>query len=174
MNWGCGPCIVPGWINCDRKVGEGINLRCDIRDGLPLLSDSLDYIVSIHALQDLCYCDVRLALTELHRVLKPNGVLRLGLPDLEKALRAYLRGDHAYFHVPDRDAKSIGGKLITQAIWYGSVRTPFTYDFIEELLSSVGFQQTVRCQYRTTRSAYADIVELDNRERESLFVEAMK
>jgi hypothetical protein len=32
----------------------------------------------------------------------------------------------------------------------------------------------VRCAYRLTASAHAEIVELDNRERESLFVEAVK
>jgi SAM-dependent methyltransferase len=143
--------------------------------GLPLESGSLDYIVSIHALQDLPYPDLLPALGELYRVLKPEGVLRLGLPDLDKAIQAYLRKDGGYFYVPDRDARSIGGKLITQVVWYGSVRTPFTYDFIEELLSlQVGFRCVARCSYRQSASQYPEIIALDNRERESLFVEATR
>ena len=174
LNWGCGPCITPGWINSDRNPGEGIDLNCDIREGLPLESNTLDYIVSIHALQDLPYSDLLPALRELHRVLKPGGVLRLGLPDLDKALQAYLRKDAGYFYIPDRDAQSIGAKLITQIIWYGSVRTPFTYDFIEELLLQVGFSCVVRCAYRQSKSQYTEIITLDNRERESMFIEATK
>src|SRR5215471_15542225 len=112
LNWGCGPCIAPGWINADRKIGAGVDLACDIRDGLPLASNHFDYVVGIHALQDLSYPDLLPALGELHRVLKPGGVLRLGLPDLDKALQAYLWKDAGYFYVPDRDARSIGGKLI--------------------------------------------------------------
>lgn len=174
LNWGCGPCIAPGWSNSDRNPGEGIDLPCDIRDGLPVESNTFDYVVSIHALQDLPYPDLLPALSELYRVLKPGGVLRLGLPDLDKALQAYLRRDAGYFYIPDQEARSIGAKLITQIIWYGSVRTPFTYDFIEELLLQVGFRGVVRCAYRQSKSPYTDISALDNRERESMFIEATK
>jgi SAM-dependent methyltransferase len=174
LNWGCGSCIAAGWINSDRHAGDGIDLCCDIRDGFPLESNSFDYIVSIHALQDLPYLDVLPALCELERVLKPGGVLRLGLPDLGRAIQAYLRQDRTYFYIPDHDASSIGGKLVAQIVWYGSVRTPFTYDCIEELLLKAGFQQVRRCGYRESKSPYVEIVDLDNRERESLFVEAVK
>jgi predicted SAM-dependent methyltransferase len=100
LNWGCGPDPAPGWINADRLSTTGIAVCGDIRDGLALDSESIDYAVSIHALQDLAYPDVVPALGELRRVLRPDGVLRLGVPDLERALIAYLRADHAYFYVP--------------------------------------------------------------------------
>jgi hypothetical protein len=57
-------------------------------------------------------------------------------------------------------------------VWYGSVRTPFTYDFIDEWLRRAGFRDVTRCAFKQTHSVHADIVALDNRERESLFVEA--
>jgi predicted SAM-dependent methyltransferase len=58
----------------------------------------------------------------VRRILKPGGVLRLAVPDLDKAIRAYMKDDARYFHVPDEHARGIGAKLITQIIWYGSVR----------------------------------------------------
>jgi hypothetical protein len=61
-----------------------------------------------------------------------------------------------------------------QLTWYGSVRTPFTWAFARELLLKAGFPRVTRCAYHLTASTHADIVELDNRERESLFVEAVK
>jgi hypothetical protein len=48
----------------------------------------------------------------------------------------------------------------------------FTADYIEELLVRAGFQDVVECHYRWTSSRFPEIVELDNRERESLYVEA--
>jgi len=36
LNWGCGPEPIPGWINSDRLDARGVDLCCDIRDGLPL------------------------------------------------------------------------------------------------------------------------------------------
>ena len=172
LNWGCGPTPEPGWINADIRPYDGIDLCGDIRDGLALPDDGLDYAVAIHVLQDLAWPDIPAALAELRRVLKPGAVLRLALPDLDRAIDAYRRGDAAYFHVPDANARAIGAKLVTQIIWYGSVRTPFTFDFAGELLDRAGFRDVTRCAFRHTASPFPDIVALDNRERESLFVEA--
>ncbi len=174
MNWGCGPEPPAGWLNADRLKAPGIQLSCDIRDGLPLVSESLQYIVSIHALQDLPFLDAVAALQELRRVLEPGGVLRLSLPDLERGLAAYLRNDSSYFYIPDSDAETLSGKLIVQMTWYGSSRLMFTFEFARELLQKAGFDTVTRCAYRITASRYPLITELDNRERESLFIEAVK
>ena len=174
LNWGCGTEPPKGWINCDIKEGAGIDLSCDIRDGLPLEASSFDYVVSVHALPELPYPDLEPALIELHRVLKPDGVLRLGLPDLEKAMRAYAEGNADYFLIPDDDARSLGGKLIVQMTWYGYSKSMYTFDFAEELLYRSGFRRVVRCEYGETASEHEGIAALDNRERESLFVEAFK
>jgi SAM-dependent methyltransferase len=174
LHVGCGPCAAAGWVNADLHEGPGVDLACDIRRGIPRPSESFDYVVAIHVLQDLAYADIPPSLKELHRVLKPGGVLRLGLPDLDKALLAYFTGDDRYFYVPARDAEDIGAKLITQLVWYGSVRTPMTYGFIAERLAHAGFQKVRRTPFRQTMSPFPDIVAFDNRERESLFVEAVR
>jgi hypothetical protein len=59
-------------------------------------------------------------------------------------------------------------------LWYGDSRSLFTYEFIEELLKKAEFHQVKRCGYKQTASPFKEIVALDNRERESLFVEAVK
>ena len=175
LNWGCGHQGVPGWINADRKSGPDIQITSDIRDGgLPLDSDSIDYVVSTHALPEVPYADLLPVLTELRRVLKPGGVLRLSVPDLDRGVDAYRRGDRDYFLVPDSDAESLGAKLVTQLVWYGYSRTVFTYDFLAEWLRKASFDPVTRCAFRETRSSHAGITELDNREPESLFVEASK
>jgi predicted SAM-dependent methyltransferase len=174
LNWGCGEHPQPGWLNSDVKDVPGIDIVADVRVGLPLPSASIDYIASVHALPELPYRDLVPALTELRRVLKPGGVLRLALPDLERGIEAYQRGDRDYFHVPDEDARSVGAKFVTQMIWYGYSRSLFVHDFVEELLQRAGFAQVTRCQYGQTAGPWPDIVELDNRERESLFMEAVK
>ncbi len=173
LNMGCGSRHMPGWLNADLNVGPEIDLAGDVRRGLRLATGSIHYIVAMHMLQDLPYPDIPVVLREFKRVLIPGGVLRLGLPDLDKAIRAYIAGDHDYFYVPNCDADAIGTKLVTQVIWYGSVRTPFTFDCIEELMAREGFHRVCRCEFGRTESAYPEIAHLDNRPRESLFVEAV-
>jgi len=174
LNWGCGEHPEPGWLNSDIKDVPGIDVVADVRAGLPLETGSIDYITSIHALPELPYPDLVPALQELHRVLKPGGVLRLALPDLDRGIAAYQNGDADYFHVPDDDARTIGAKFVTQMVWYGYSRSLFVLDFVEELLERAGFARVERCEYRETASRWPEIVELDNRPRESLFVEGFK
>jgi SAM-dependent methyltransferase len=174
LNLGCGPTASPGWINLDRRCAPGVDVLADVALGLPFRDESVDIVVASHVLQDLSYRDVPAVLDEIRRVLKPAGVLRLGLPDLERAIRAWIDNDRRYFYIPDEDATSIGGKLCLQVSWYGSVRTPFTWDFVEELAYRAGFRSVKRCAFGETASHWPEIVALDNRERETLFVEAVR
>lgn len=175
LNWGCGPVGEPGWINSDLKDGPDIQITADIRNGLPLDNDSLDYAVSIHALPMISYPDLVPVLQELRRMLRSGGVLRLALPDVDRTIQAYLRHDPDYFLIPDEDVQSYGGKFVLHLLWYGYTVTVFTADFIEELLWKAGYQHVRRCAFMQTSSEHAPgILELDNREAESLFVEAVK
>ena len=174
LNWGCGDHTRPGWINSDIKEGPGIDLVGDIRRGLPLASESVDYAVSVHALPELSYPELVPALEELLRVLKPQGVLRLVLPDLDKAVRAYAAGDEDYFALVAGDATTPGGRFVTQILWYGYSRSLFTADFTAELLAKAGFTEIAVCEPHQTGSRFPDIVELDNREGESFYVEATR
>jgi SAM-dependent methyltransferase len=174
LNWGCGTQPEAGWINSDRKQGPGIDLSCDIREGLPLAEGSIDYAVSIHALPEVPYPQLVPVLTELRRVLKPGGVLRLGLPNLERALDAYRRGERDWFLIPDEEMSSLGGKLIAQLVWYGYSRTLFVPQFADELLRKAGFVQVHHLAGGETASPFPDIVALDDRPQESFFVEAVR
>ncbi len=152
------------------RDGAGVDVRADIRSGLPLSTSSIDCVAAIHLLQDLPWPDLAPALREMRRVLKAGRVLRIAVPDLDKAIGAYVDRDATYFYVPDGDARSPGAKLVTQIVWYGSVRTPFTFDFADEWLRNAGFVDVRRESFGASR--VPGLADLDNRERESLFVEA--
>jgi predicted SAM-dependent methyltransferase len=137
-------------------------------------SDSFDYIVSIHVLPEIPYCDLDKSLRELRRILKPGGVLRLSLPDMDLAINAYRSGDVDYFLIGDEVVRSIAGKMIVQLTWYGRSRSMFTWEFTQELLARNGFRNISRCAYQQSASIHAGITELDDRPLESLFVEATK
>jgi len=172
LNWGCGSHVATGWINSDVKQAPGIDLVADIRDGLPLETASVDYAVSVHALPELSYPALVPALAELRRVLKPGGVLRLVLPDFDRALAAYREGDAAYFKVDPGQASGLSSRFILHVLWFGYSKSLFTAEFAAELLAEAGFEQPRVCAHGRTESAFGRIVELDNREEESFRIEA--
>jgi len=174
LQFGCGAFPAEGWINSNLTPGPGVDVSCDIRDGLPILSESIQYIASMHALVELPYLDIVPALRELHRVLAPGGVLRLGLPDLDRAIDAYRAGDRGYFAIPDDEIASIDGKFVVQMTWYGTNLMMFTFELARELLQRAGFRDVRRAEYGRTTSSFREIIQLDNRPKESFFVEAIK
>ena len=174
LHWGCGLNTPYGWVNSDIEAGPGVDVVADILQGLPLPDNMFDCVVSIHALPEIPFGELPKALAELRRVMRPGGVLRLGLPDLEKAIRAYQTKDVDYFLIPDEVAKSISGKMIFQLLWYGRSKSMFTADSTTELLEKAGFRDIRVCGFRQTNSQFPGIVEMDDRELESLFVEATK
>jgi predicted SAM-dependent methyltransferase len=174
LHWGCGPITPFGWVNSDIMPGPGVDVAVDIRRGLPFNSNEFDYIVSIHVLPELSYPELDPALAELRRVLKPGGVLRLGLPDMDRAIEAYRRKDVDYFLIPDETVRSLAGKMIVQLTWYGRSKTMYTREFAQELLERNGYRDVRQCKYQETSGPFGGITELDDRPLESLFVEGTK
>jgi hypothetical protein len=174
LNWGCGDHLGAGWINSDVKGGGGVDLVADIRRGLPLSDACIDYAVSIHALPELSIPRIEDALAELLRVLKPEGVLRLALPDLRLSIASFAEGEGDFFKIDPGAAKTLDGRFIRHVLWYGYTRTLFTPEFARELLEGAGFVAVTPCKFGATGSSFADIVELDNRGDESFFIEGSR
>jgi SAM-dependent methyltransferase len=174
LNIGCGKFPRPGWINLDNKVRPGVDCVADLRADLPFPDAGVDYAVAIHVLPHIRLDALPAALARIRRVLKPGGVLRLALPDLEKAIEAYRKRDTGYFAIPDARWKSLGAKLVAQVVWHNDLVTPFTRDLAAEALAKAGFGTVRHCAFRRTASRYPEIVDLDNRGAESFFVEAIK
>jgi predicted SAM-dependent methyltransferase len=62
----------------------------DLRKGIPFPDGSIDAVYHSHFLEHLDPPIVRLFLTEVKRVLKPGGIQRIAVPDLEKLAREYM------------------------------------------------------------------------------------
>lgn len=77
LNIGAGETYVPGFVNID--IAPHAELTLDLnKDKLPFQDNSVDLVFSYHTLEHVQ--NYVFALSEIHRVLKHNGRLLVGLP----------------------------------------------------------------------------------------------
>ena len=76
LNLGAGGCELPGYQNLDRKTGQEV-YPLDYPD------DCADEIRASHVLEHFSHRDTMNVLSEWVRVLKPGGVLKVCVPDLD-------------------------------------------------------------------------------------------
>jgi SAM-dependent methyltransferase len=62
----------------------------DLRKGIPAPDDSVDVVYHSHVLEHIDRDIAPIFLRECLRVLRPGGILRVAVPDLEKYARDYL------------------------------------------------------------------------------------
>ena len=90
LNVGCGRHYHPEWCNLDIGARDPQVLRHDIRRGLPFADESFGAIYHSHLLEHLAPESGRQFLQECLRVLRPGGVMRIVVPDLEIIASLYL------------------------------------------------------------------------------------
>jgi SAM-dependent methyltransferase len=91
LNLGCGGSFHPDWVNMDFKPASSKVIAHDLRKPLPFRGNTWDCIYASHVLEHFSRREARLFLNECRRVLRPGGVLRIVVPDLEMIARLYLR-----------------------------------------------------------------------------------
>jgi SAM-dependent methyltransferase len=162
MNFGCGSVQPDGWVNVDKldpDLGWSWTDWADAPpvDGLhwidirpmefhdpeacgggpggfpPSWEAAFDYIVANHSLSDLAHHELPAALAELHRVLKPGGVLRVLVPDLLGAVDAWSKGNEDWFPQDERTG-DLSAKFCTFVTWYGTVGSVFTPGYLHSML----------------------------------------
>lgn len=88
LNVGCGIMTLSNYINIDMNY-MGADILMDARK-LGFIDNSIDKIVAYHLLEHLEYDDVISTLMDWYRILKPNGILDIELPDIMGVCKRYI------------------------------------------------------------------------------------
>ena len=90
LNLGCGGRYHPDWSNIDiAPSGPGV-IGHDLSRGIPLGDASCHVVYHSSVLEHLRRPDALPFMRECCRVLRPGGIVRLGVPDLERICRLYV------------------------------------------------------------------------------------
>jgi len=90
LNLGCGERYHAAWTNVDFRGSSPEVIEHDLRQPLPFADASFTAVYASHVLEHFSRPFASVFLTECHRLIKPGGVLRLVVPDLETIAKLYL------------------------------------------------------------------------------------
>jgi predicted SAM-dependent methyltransferase len=181
LNIGSGGRGLSDWVNIELTRHRDTTLRLDIRRRLPLASDSVRRILIEHVLEHMDFqSDVPRLLREFHRVLQPNGILRIIVPDAERFLMAYASHDPAAWRELGWDVTRLPHDIFTPMhvinhIFHQGGEHLFAYDFetLQFALQQAGFEKIIRMAFRQSCDP---ILAIDQEVHApySLYVEALK
>jgi predicted SAM-dependent methyltransferase len=91
LNFGCGPRFVSGWVNVDFSAASPAVIPHNLLTRWPFPDQSFDAVYSSHVMEHFTVDQARHVAQECYRVLKPGGVVRIVVPDLQQWATDYLR-----------------------------------------------------------------------------------
>lgn len=183
LDVGCGTNAHPAFINLDYLWHPGVDVCWDVARGLPFDAGSLRGVYSEHCLEHFSMPDVMKLLREIRRVLRPDGVARIVVPDAELYLRTYVE------HVGGNGARSFPfqGEEQSGGVWTPLVsvnrvfyqdrdspfghRTMFDFQLLAAVLKNAGFAHVARQEFRKGSDSTL-LIDSTDRRLESLYVEA--
>lgn len=91
LNLGCGTRYHDDWTNVDFISKNEKVLAFNLLNGIPFENNSFDVVYHSHVLEHFSKDEGKNFLLECSRVLKPGGVIRIAVPDLEIIAKEYLK-----------------------------------------------------------------------------------
>ncbi len=134
LNLGCGETNHPKFVNIDIRPAPHIHYVRPIDDLSIFKDNSVDLIYSSHCLEHFSHLKVPSVLAEWYRVIKPEGILRLSVPDFDKIITIYKKNDN--------NINSILGKLMGgQNYEFNYHKTVFNQASLEKSLKTAKFNK---------------------------------
>jgi hypothetical protein len=123
-NFGCGPKYLEGYLNVDSFAWDKVDIIHDL-SSIPYFfaeNNSASDILAIEVLEHLGFKYIPTVLAEWYRILAPNGILHLQVPDCGKMMEYYVN-DQICECVPHKDptGKFLAKQGCTQCHGIGKV-----------------------------------------------------
>ena len=151
LQLGSGPFRLPGWLNTDLISGD---VYLDVAHELPFEDGTFAYVFAEHLIEHIPERTAARMLREVHRVLRPGGVLRLTTPDLRKLIALY--EDRNPVIGRDEYARFLGGEvgrdyerpaqIFNDLLRLWGHRHIYDEEDLTGRLREAGFDSVVRCE----------------------------
>jgi len=140
LHIGCGKKYLPGYKHLDVIDYEHVDFVCDARYLNMIEDETVSEIYACHILEHVERSEVADVLREWSRVLKPEGVIRVAVPNFETVVEEYLE---------NRDLPCFQGLLYGgQTYDYNFHHVAFDCEMLKTLLEGAGFCDVHRYDWR--------------------------
>jgi predicted SAM-dependent methyltransferase len=172
LHVGCGKIRLDGWVNAD--VVPGAQLIIDLRWPLPFPANYLERIYSEHVLEHVTYETAVRFLREARRVLKPGGVIRIAMPDLDDLIEGYCQNWRRFDWVqwPEHSFIKTRAQMINIAFRWWDHQHLYNREELARALGDAGFDEFQFVNFGA--SEYDDLRGLESRLDSMLIAEAVK
>jgi SAM-dependent methyltransferase len=209
VQYGCGLCAPKEWENFDISptlriqktfilgsiVKKYLNVVFpdnvkygDIVKGLPVTENTADAVYCSHTLEHLALADLKIALANTLKILKPGGTFRCVVPDLEYYSRQYIaaldKGDEManYNFLGGRGEVLMGVEIRERGIkglansLFGNSHHLWMWDYLSLAaeFKKAGFKNIRRCKFNDANDSMFLLVEDSGRFSNALAIEANK
>jgi predicted SAM-dependent methyltransferase len=135
--------VKEGWRILNIQPGKGVDFVGDVADLSQFDDETIDEVYASHVIEHLGYQkELLAALKGIHRILRPGGVCRMSVPDLETLCKLFLHDDI-----------NIEGKFRIMRMMFGGQadehdfhKVGLTWDFVRHYLGKAGFKTARRVQ----------------------------
>jgi predicted SAM-dependent methyltransferase len=205
INCGCGRGLEPGWLNTDlvrieerdgreseldrlARVDEELYfLRHDATEPYPVEDECFEWAYSEHFIEHVSPGEAIAWLTEVHRMLRVGGLVRVTTPNLATFVNAYVNPEDPFYEqhrqqvartrrYMDREVPDRRGWMIND-IFYGW-RHRWIYDFeeLKHALVTAGFDPGTVVEREVGVSGVAEVGALDlpGRASQTIYVEGRR
>jgi len=151
----------------------------DATKRIPLPDNSVEVLYTSHMVEHLDPEEAKLFLQEAYRVLAPNGIIRVAVPDLKKLVNQYITEGNADLFIERTLLTRPRLKTVFDRVKYlivGDRHHLWMYDgsSMVRLLSAMGFKEPRILEPGATTIPNPGELNLYERSEESVYVEAYK
>jgi len=151
----------------------------DATKHIPLPNNSVEVLYTSHMVEHLDHAEVKLFLQEAYRVLAPNGIIRIAVPDLKKLVDRYIAEGDADSFIERTGLTCQRPKTFLDRLKYlivGGRHHLWMYDgqSMCRLLSTLEFREPHVLEPGSTTIPTPGELNLYERADESVYVEALK
>jgi len=142
LHLGCGDKHIDGFINIDFRYLPSVDDVSNVGLLRKYKENSVDLIYASHVLEHFSRWEYKTVLKRWFDLLKPTGILRLGVPDFNSIVEYYIK---------TKDLRSISGMLYGGQDYHGNNHY-WVWDFetLKKELIEIGFSNVERYDWQQT------------------------